>query len=317
MGSIYDARMGNAEYIVRNYRPEDFDKLVRLAAEVEKLGQTWQGTSLGDLKASLVRSDFRETDLFVAEIAGDIVGFIEILPELDIGRAVLSWLVHPGHRGKGLAEKLLRCATSRAGELGARVAHVNIPQDSIGTRKLLSKMGFRFVRRFLEMELGLSKVNLPDMSQIGSKCRYLQCGEEDKLAQIQNSSFAVTWGYNPNTTEEIIYRTSLPGCSPEDIILVCDANKLVGYCWTRIEFGQSVAGNGGRGRIYMLGVDPDCWGRGMGKQVLLDGLAYLKSKGLWVAELTVDSENWAACALYRSVGFEVCATSLWYEKALD
>ena len=67
----------------------------------------------------------------------------------------------------------------------------------------------------------------------------------------------------------------------------------------------------------MLGVDPDHWGRGIGKQVLLAGLSYLKSRGLRVVELTVDSKNKAACALYSSVGFKLWTSSLWYEKKLD
>ncbi|MBA7679601.1 Mycothiol acetyltransferase [subsurface metagenome] len=66
----------------------------------------------------------------------------------------------------------------------------------------------------------------------------------------------------------------------------------------------------------MLGVDPDYRGRGTGKKVLLAGLAYLKSKGRRVIELTVDSENRAACALYRSAGFKLRTSSLWYEKVL-
>jgi ribosomal protein S18 acetylase RimI-like enzyme len=54
----------------------------------------------------------------------------------------------------------------------------------------------------------------------------------------------------------------------------------------------------------------------VGKRVLLAGLAHLKGKGLGVAELTVDGENEAACALYRSVGFKVRTSSLWYERAI-
>jgi ribosomal protein S18 acetylase RimI-like enzyme len=42
----------------------------------------------------------------------------------------------------------------------------------------------------------------------------------------------------------------------------------------------------------------------------------LKNKGIRIVDLTVDSENKAACALYRSAGFEVWTSSLWYEKAL-
>ncbi len=67
----------------------------------------------------------------------------------------------------------------------------------------------------------------------------------------------------------------------------------------------------------MLGTDPDYRGRGVGKRALLAGLAHLKNKGLQVAELTVDSENKVACALYQSTGFEVRAGTLWYEKAIN
>ena len=66
----------------------------------------------------------------------------------------------------------------------------------------------------------------------------------------------------------------------------------------------------------MIGVDPDYRNTGIGRELLLAGLSYLKSQGLEVAQLTVDSENWVARALYRSLGFEVCHTSLWYEKRL-
>ncbi len=66
----------------------------------------------------------------------------------------------------------------------------------------------------------------------------------------------------------------------------------------------------------MLGVDPDYRGRGIGKIALLAGLSYLKNKGIRVAEITVDSKNEVACALYRSVGFKLWTTTLWYEKAI-
>jgi mycothiol synthase len=172
------------------------------------------------------------------------------------------------------------------------------------------------VRRFLELRLDLSETHLPKINQTASLCHHLRRGEEDKLAQIQNRSFANTWAYSPNTIEHIIYRTSLPSCSLEDIILACDADEPIGYCWTRINLGDKKAISGRKGRIYMLGVDPDHQGKGVGKQVLLAGLSHLKSKGIRIVELTVDSENKAACALYRSMGFEAWKSSLWYEKVL-
>jgi ribosomal protein S18 acetylase RimI-like enzyme len=67
----------------------------------------------------------------------------------------------------------------------------------------------------------------------------------------------------------------------------------------------------------MLGVDPDYRWKGLGRQLLLAGLSYLKNKGLRVVELTVDRGNTVAYALYKSVGFKLLTSSLWYEKKLD
>ena len=117
--------------------------------------------------------------------------------------------------------------------------------------------------------------------------------------------------------EEIVYRTGLPNCSPEDIILACDGDSAIGYCWTRIYVGGAELTINRKGRIYMLGVDPNYRGRGVGKEVLMAGLAYLRSKGVGIVELTVDGKNEAARALYGSAGFRVRTESLWYERVLE
>jgi mycothiol synthase len=67
----------------------------------------------------------------------------------------------------------------------------------------------------------------------------------------------------------------------------------------------------------MLGVDPDHRGKGTGRELMMVGLTRLRDRGLRVAELTVDSENKAAYALYESLGFEVQARTLWYEKLIN
>ena len=66
----------------------------------------------------------------------------------------------------------------------------------------------------------------------------------------------------------------------------------------------------------MLGVDPDYRNQEIGKAILLNGLEDLKGKGVDIVELTVDSQNPAACSLYESVGFEVYGRTEWYEKAV-
>jgi mycothiol synthase len=315
--SGFQLKMSNLTCIIRNYHSEDFDKLVRLGTDVEERGQTGCLISPLDLIESLGQPNHSsENNLFIAERAGEIVGYADVSPELNVGRAVLRWLVHPKHRRRRIAAKLVDRASSRIRELGIKTIHVNILQNSPMAKRLLTKMGFTLIRRYLELRLDLSKALLPEISKICPRCRPLQPGEEERLTQLQNRSFSGAWGYNANTVEEIIYRTRLPNCSPEDIIMAFDWDKPVGYCWTRINFWKNKAPGEGAGRIYMLGVDPDYRGRGSGKQLLLAGLSYLKRKGLRVVELTVDSENKVACALYKSVGFKLWTSSLWYEKRL-
>ncbi len=309
--------MGNPTYIIRNYHSEDFDKLVQLGTEVQERGQTGCLISPLDLIESVGQPNpSSENNLFIAERAGQIVGYANVGPELNIGRAVLRWLVHPKHHRRRIAPKLVDRAISRTRELGILTVHANIWQNSLMAERLLRRTGFTFIRRFLELRLDLSKTPLPDIGQVSPRCRSLETGEEERLTQLQNRSFIGAWGYNANTVEEIIYRTGLPNCSPEDIIMAFDSDKPIGYCWTRINFQKNKPPSEGTGRIYMLGVDPDYRGRGLGRQLLLTGFSYLKSKGLRVIELTVDRENKVARTLYTSVGFNLWTSSLWYEKKL-
>jgi len=310
-------KMSDLPHIIRNFGPEDFAGYVQLNVEAEELDPTGRCTSAQALSEALGRPNHVPgQDLFVAEAAGKVVGYIDVRSELGIGRAVLDCLVHPERRRKGLATELVHRASRRARELGARVAHVPILEDNVAAKGLLTKLGFGFVRRFLELRRELFEAHLPDAEQGALLSRHLQPGEEDKLTRIQNRSFAGTWGYNPTAVEETVYHLSLTGRSPEDVILIFAADRPVGYCWTLVNPETSAAGEN-VGRIYMLGVDPDYRGSGIGKQALLAGLAHLKSKGIEVAELTVDSQNPAACALYESGGFKISSTSAWYEKTLD
>ncbi|MFC2052630.1 GNAT family N-acetyltransferase [Chloroflexota bacterium] len=310
--------MSNSHYTIRNYQPSDFNKYASLHIDAEKLEPTgWRCLSPPAIAERLCRPNYSpEQDLFIAETSGDIVGYMDITPELTIGRVILDCWVHPEHRGKGLGKELLISAVRRAKELGARIAHVNILQDSTVAGGVLVKLGFECVRRFLELRLDLSKVRQQDINQPALEYRYLQPGEEDKLTSTQNRAFADTWGYNLNTVEEITCFVNSSNCSPDDVILAYDGDQVMGYCWTRMNYGGEADAGERKGRIFMLGVDPNYRGRGIGKRVLLAGLAHLKSKGPRFVELTVDSENKTACALYRSVGFEVRASSLWYEKAI-
>lgn len=303
--------MTDAPYIIRNYQPDDFDSYVRLCREAENLKPTGHPVSPQIVTEWLKWPNYSpEKDLFVVEIKGDIIGCLDLRPEPSISRVILNGYLRPEHRRKGLAKKLLAHAMKRARELGAKVVHVNIPEDNEVAKTVLSRLGFNCIKRFHELKLDMARLDLPEAERAARECRCLKRGEEDILTRIQNRSFADTWGYNPNTPETIAYYTQLGGFFPEKIILAYEENNVTGYCWTEI-IGK------GEGEIHMLGTDPDYRGRGIGRRALLAGLAYLRNKGVSVARLTVDSENIEACNLYKSVGFELRKANLWYEKTVN
>ncbi len=302
-------------YIIRNYLPVDFPSYCRLILEAERAAPMGRIFSPELLKKKLhFPGHSPEKDLFLAEVEGQIVGYMDVLAEVRIGRLILDCFIHPDHRRRGLAARLLCHALRRGKELGVPLAYVNIPEGNEVAREVLPRLGFRFIRRFLGMELNISKIHLADVRQNGLEQRSLRRGEEDKLTQIQNRSFAGSWGFQPNTVAETIYQMRLSRNSPDDIILACDGDRVIGYCWTRTNPADT---HGRRGQILMFGVDPDYRARGTGRRLLLAGLAHLKRQGHEVAELTVDSENKAACALYQSLGFKVKKGSLWYEKGIS
>jgi len=307
--------MAGGSYIIRNYSPDDFDKYLQLHVESEQLEPSRRFITARGLSDDLGRPNFApQTDLFVAEFNGKLVGYLNITLEQEIQRALLDGLVHPLHRRKGIATGLLSSGLQRVSESGIKSAQVSVSETNSSARGLLNHFAFTFIRCFFKMRLDINSVKLPTARQSAPDSRRLKQGEENLLAEIQNRCFADTWGFNPNTTEEIAYRLNMHGRSPEDVILIYLEDKPVGYCWIIIDTEENAKRKRNRGLIHMLGVDPDYRKQEIGKAILLNGLEDLKKKGVDIVELTLDSENPAACSLYESVGFEVYAKTEWYEK---
>ena len=307
--------MVGGSYNIRNYAPEEFEKYLRLHVECEQLEPTGRFVSGPGLSDYLGRPNFApHKDLFVAEFNGELVGDLGITLEPGIQRALLDGRVHPLHRRKKIATELTSRGLEHVRESGIASAQVSVLETNASAKDFLNHLAFKFIRYFFEIRLDMSSARLPSFSQGPTTSRKLRSGEEELLTQIQNRCFADTWGFNPNTTEEIAYRLKMHGRSPEDVILTYLDNKPVGYCWIIINPEENTKREKINGLIHMLGVDPDYRKQEIGKAVLLGGLEDLMAKGIDIVELTVDSENPAACALYESVGFEVVAKTEWYEK---
>lgn len=77
--------------------------------------------------------------------------------------------------------------------------------------------------------------------------------------------------------------------------------RLAGFCWTKIDTGAEA----NAGEIYVVAVDPDFQGQGLGRALTLAGLDHLARRGVRTATLYVDADNAPARKLYESLGFEL------------
>ena len=303
-------------YEIRNYRLGYFNQYFQFRLETERMDQTGAQISRARLEEDLNRPSFRpEKNLFLAEIDGQIVGAADIFPELTIGRVVLEVIVRPDFRRQGLAKRLVSTVLARSAEMGAARVQGEATEASLAAQGLLKGFGFKPVRLHLEMVLDLTAAVLPE-NEVEIVCRPLESGQERELTNLQNRSFSGSWGFNPNTTAEVVYALNQEGCSPEDAILAWRGGRLCGYCWLKIDQAANALPGISQGRVQMLGVDPDHRSLGIGLVVLTAGLDRLKKKGIDQAILAVDSRNRAALSLYRSVGFEARSRIIWYEKRL-
>ena len=249
-----------------------------------------------------------EENCFLLEEDGQVLGYCLVAPELPIGRSVLQFDVLPELAGGPMEKDLLRSGVNRARKLGVKVAHVCVVDPS-SKPGLLQNEGFYHVRSYWEMLWQHKELEESDVPA-GFSVRSFQPGDAGVLTAAQNAAFEGSWGFCPNTVEQVEYRSSMVDTSKQGILLLNHGDKTAGYCWTCVSPLQG----GTRGVIGMIGVVPDYRGQGMSRTVLLEGMKYLRSINVADIGLEVDGNNTPAIRLYHSVGFVKVGERQWFER---
>jgi mycothiol synthase len=89
--------------------------------------------------------------------------------------------------------------------------------------------------------------------------------------------------------------------------------KLAGFHWTKVHPDRP-----GLGEVYVLGVDPDEQGRGLGRALTLVGLHHLAERLSGEREpvvmLYTEADNTAAVCTYQRLGFAVSGVDTAYAQ---
>ncbi len=302
-------------FVIRHYSSSDFDRLAdfyrRTAEPTTLLGNSYSELLIRKLK----RPGYDPSNnIFLAEKKNKLIGYADLVYEKQIKRAVADIFVYSPYRHQGLGREFMDRLLRRSRDLGAVSLLANVSEFNQEASPFLLKQKFSFVRYFHTLQMDSSKNLFMDWDFKDIILKNFRIGEEEELVALQNKIFSGSWGFNPNTVEEIKYYLQLTDCRMDEVTCIEAKRKKIGYLWP-----HKLPNDSGRirMRIHMLGVDPEFQGQGLGKKLLQAAIYQMEEQGSKTVELTVDSENSPAVSLYNSLGFTLKSRSLWYEKILS
>ncbi len=133
----------------------------------------------------------------------------------------------------------------------------------------------------------------------------------DEFVSVNNRAFHWHPEQGGLTADDARERMAEPWFDADGFRLHHREGRLAGFCWAKVHADHDPA----LGEIYVIAVDPDFAGRGLGRPMTLAGLEWLSGRGLSVGMLYVESDNHPANAVYRRIGFKHHHTDRAYRRA--
>jgi ribosomal protein S18 acetylase RimI-like enzyme len=247
-----------------------------------------------------------EEECFFAEVEGEVVAFGYLIIEHPLSRGVL---IAEAEEPRVL-RALIAQAADRAQSAGLSALQIDVPESNDQWHQACEAAGMSVVRTHHHMiRPGAEPTRAP--LPPGMTTRLATRADVGTVTGIQNAAFAGSWGYSPNSENEIEYRIfELPSLAPDPVVMVNVDGQDLAYCWAHRERA------GTSGTVGMVGVLPSQQGKGLGKLATAAGVNHLMSVGATSVEITVDSENGPAIHIYQSVGFKLGNRSVWYQREL-
>ncbi len=211
-------------------------------------------------------------------------------------------VVHPEHRRQGLGTRLVEELLRRSNGRLRLWAHGLHPAAAT----LANRLGFERSRVLWQLRRSLL-TQLPDPPMPdGVTVRTFVVGQdEEQWLALNNRAFAAHPEQGRWTLLDVEQREAEDWFDPKGFFLAERDGRLVAFHWTKVH--GATPGHSHEhdpiGEVYVLGVDPDAAGAGLGAAMTAVGLQHLRDLGLGEVMLYVDDDNPSAVRLYERLGF--------------
>jgi mycothiol synthase len=223
-------------------------------------------------------------------------------------------VVHPQHRGKGLGALILKEAIKICGDKTRIWSHGDLP----AAKSIAASLKLERLWSNLLMSKPIGEIQ-PVTSKYPIRT-FIPGLDNQAFLDLNNKVFADYPDQGGWSEDDLKVRLNESWFDDKGFFVAEDMGKLIGFCWTKIHGAHTHSHNGkdddhghdALGEIYVLAVSPDYKGQGVGRDLTITGLNYLKYQGLNNVMLYVGVENKPAFNLYKSLGFNEFGSDVMY-----
>ncbi|QGG40357.1 mycothiol synthase [Aeromicrobium yanjiei] len=206
-----------------------------------------------------------------------------------VGDAPVEIVVDPDRRREGIGRRILDELVADGEE--KFWAHGDLP----GAQALAAAAGLTVARELLVLRLTFDGPPAPEREIDGVTLRTYRPDDAEAILSVNARAFAHHPEQGAMDRADLDRRMASDWFDPAGLFVAERDGRVIGFHWTKVEDGI--------GEVYVVGIDPDAQGGGLGTALTARGLRHLHEQGLPVVDLYVEGDNAPALKVYRNLGF--------------
>ena len=263
---------------------------------------------------------------FLMRKGGVLVGYAHLDATDGVAGPSAELAVHPAHRRIGVGRELVESMLSTVPDKKLRLwAH----GEQLAAIELARSMNFINTRVLWQMRRSLRTPLSPPVLPPGIRLRTFSPDlDAQAWLELNSRAFANHPEQGGWLIADLESRMGEPWFSTDGFILAIadDTGDIAGFHWTKVHGATGHAVHAPKdhapeahahealGEVYVVGVDPNWQGTGLGRAITVIGLQHLRDLGLSQAMLYVDATNSPALKLYSSLVFTRWDTDVLYQR---